>query len=306
VGTVTRLRASTPTTITELVHHFFERKDLARSSTRVYTTTFDALVEDLGQHSLATLDTEMVTEHLERRYGDAAPATFNRNRSAVSSLFAYGLRRGWMDHNPVEAVERRRDRPDASQIERRKALPVRDLEALWSRKSIPLRERTLWRMLFDTAGRANEILGLNIENLDLGERAARVTGKGGASEPIHWATATARLLPRLLNGRAKGPVFLSDRLPVRPMPLADIDPTTGRARLSYRRSATLFSDHSDGWTLHQLRHSSLTHLAEQGVDLALLKAKSRHRSLRSLERYVAPSDAAVAKLTAQHDLDAHH
>jgi hypothetical protein len=56
-------------------------------------------------------------------------------------------------------------------------------------------------------------------------------------------------------------------------------------------------------TLHQLRHSAITHLAEGGVDIALLKAKSRHQSLRSLERYACPSEAAVAKLTADHDRD---
>ena len=37
-----------------------------------------------------------------------------------------------------------------------------------------------------------------------------------------------------------------------------------------------------GWTLHQFRHSALTHLAEDNVQLPLLMAKSRHRSLRTL------------------------
>ena len=78
----------------------------------------------------------------------------------------------------------------------------------------------------------------------------------------------------------------------------DLDPTSGHARLSYRRAAEVFTKASDGWTLHQLRHSALTHLAEDGVDVALLRAKSRHASLRSLERYVRPSEASVAKLTA--------
>jgi len=35
-------------------------------------------------------------------------------------------------------------------------------------------------------------------------------------------------------------------------------------------------------------------MAEQGVDVALLKAKCRRRSLRSLERYTHPSSASVA------------
>jgi hypothetical protein len=47
----------------------------------------------------------------------------------------------------------------------------------------------------------------------------------------------------------------------------------------------LFREASGGWTLHQLRHSALTHLAEQNVRLPLLMAKSQHASLRSLQRY---------------------
>ena len=46
-----------------------------------------------------------------------------------------------------------------------------------------------------------------------------------------------------------------------------------------------FGRHSGGWTLHQLRHSSLTHLAEAGASAVMLQAKSRHRDLRTLLVY---------------------
>ncbi len=73
----------------------------------------------------------------------------------------------------------------------------------------------------------------------------------------------------------------------------DLCPITGRGRLSYERSAYLFKHTSlkvstTGWTLHQLRHSALTHLAEAGVNLPLLMAKSGHQNLRSLQRYARP------------------
>jgi integrase/recombinase XerD len=42
-------------------------------------------------------------------------------------------------------------------------------------------------------------------------------------------------------------------------------------------------------------------VAEAGVPLPLLMAKSRHESLRTLQRYARPSVDAVAALTAQHD-----
>jgi hypothetical protein len=48
-------------------------------------------------------------------------------------------------------------------------------------------------------------------------------------------------------------------------------------------------------------HSALTHLAKNDVQLPLLMAKSRHRSLRALQRYARPGPDAVAALTAAHD-----
>jgi hypothetical protein len=50
--------------------------------------------------------------------------------------------------------------------------------------------------------------------------------------------------------------------------------------LSYRRAAELFRVRT-GWTLHQQRHLALTHAAEDGTNLPLLLARSRHGSVRS-------------------------
>ena len=110
---------------------------------------------------------------------------------------------------------------------------------------------------------------------------------------MHWQTGAALLLPRLLAGRRAGPVFLVIRKPARAVVAADLCPVTGRARLSYRRAAELFElstrplAHPDataaelagvhGWTLHQLRHSMLTHEAENGTNTpTTLLARSRH------------------------------
>ena len=65
-----------------------------------------------------------------------------------------------------------------------------------------MREKTLWRMLYETAARANEVLALNVEELDLGARRAVVRGKeGGHRQEVVWASGTARLLPRYLGAR---------------------------------------------------------------------------------------------------------
>ena len=100
-----------------------------------------------------------------------------------------------------------------------------------SRREIPLRDKTLWRMLYETAARASEILAINVEDLDLEQRRAPIRSKGGDTQ--YWDTGTAHLLPRLLRlpdgtSRTSGPLFLASRRPVparRPAP-RDICPHT--------------------------------------------------------------------------------
>lgn len=165
--------------------------------------------------------------------------------------------------------------------------------------------RRCWRLLYETAARASEVLSLDVGDVDLENRRAVVRSKGGDLELLHFQTGSARLLPRLIAGRMSGPVFLTDRRPApgRAPATVDVCPMTGHARLSYRRAEEIFRAASGGWTLHQLRHSAITHLAEDNVGLTLLMAKSRHTSLRSLQRYARPSADAVAALTAAHDRD---
>ena len=76
-----------------------------------------------------------------------------------------------------------------------------------------LREKALWRLLYETAARANEALSLDIEELDFHLRQATITGKGGHRELIFWASGAARVLSRYLRGRTRGPVFLTHRKP---------------------------------------------------------------------------------------------
>lgn len=174
-----------------------------------------------------------------------------------------------------------------------------------------LREKTLYRMLFETAGRADGILGVNIEDLDFAGRGCQVKAKGTkaksrrrgqaredfALETVYWDAGTARLLSRLLKGRNRGPVFVTHRRagPGKIVSPRDVCPDTGFARLSYGQARALLAEHTAvrgpgaGWYLHEYRHSSLTHLGEQGASLLMLMAKSPHKKPENVRRYFKPS-----------------
>ncbi|WP_282701503.1 site-specific integrase [Streptomyces sp. CC219B] len=201
--------------------------------------------------------------------------TVNRELSIARKAIGWWQRQGWIVGDPTIGIERRPAPPD-----RTKALAENQIAALW-RLDVGLREKTQWKMLYESAARADEVLCLNVEDLYPQDKRGRITAKGGATEWIHWQSGTAQLLPRLIARRTRGPLFLTDRTAPAGTPTLDVCPDTGRARLSYRRAEEIFEENTrllanplaspedieelDGWTLHRLRHSALTHDAEGGT-----------------------------------------
>jgi integrase len=298
MGTVTNLRRSNVKTWGGAVDRFLSTRDLSSGSQRVYRLTLERVGGYLGTAGLKDVTASRLTKAVEKAYPTASANSWNRHVATVRSFTSFCLRQGWITRDIATGLERR-----SAPVDHTRALSRPDIERLLARKDVPVRDRCLWRMLYETAARANEVLRLNIEDLNLAQRRATTIRKGGALDTIHWASGTARLLPYVIGDRETGPLFLSSR-PVqqrRAPAKSDLDPTGQFARLSYARAAQIFSEATGGWTLHQLRHSALTHYAEGGVALPMLMAKSRHESLRTLQRYVRPSTEAVAKMTADHD-----
>ncbi|MEU6040307.1 hypothetical protein ABZ801_33365 [Actinomadura sp. NPDC047616] len=73
------------------------------------------------------------------------------------------------------------------------------------------------------------------------------------------------------------------------------------AEYLFKTASAALDPHPAGWTLHQLWHSALTHLAAAGRSAAELQAKSRHAHLGSLGHYVRLGEETSARITAEHD-----
>lgn len=204
--------------------------------------------------------------------GTMRSRTWNRHIAALRSFTTFARRNGWTAEDPAAVLERRKEAAD-----RTKAIPAAHLERLFRREDIAVREKCLSRLLYETAAQAEEVLASDVDDdLDMASKRLRVVRKGGDTDWLHFQSGSARLLPRLITGRETGPLFLADRRPgpARAPASVDLCPLTGRSRLSYERAEYLFELSSlkvtnRGWTLHQLRDSALTHLAEAGLTSTL-------------------------------------
>jgi len=226
-------------TVGEAAEDFLGRDDLDTATVRSYGQTLRRLCRTVGERTpLAELTADQVTRVFATAWGDAAATTWNRHRSTIRSFGA------WASLGDLAAGLDRR----AETRPRTPSLTPERLEELWS-LDVPLRERTLWRLLHESAASVSAVLSLDVEDLDLDDRRARADGTW-----VSWRAGTAQLLPSLLGDRTSGPVFLADRRPGpgrMPAP-ADLCPHTGRGRLSYERAEHLFK-RTTGGTLRQLR-----------------------------------------------------
>ena len=274
----------------ELVQQPVEGRD-AHPASAAGKLRLGSLLTEFGREmGVSTPDNAVLAKWFTGKWGNGSPGTWNVRRVGLRAACRYWADQRWVTDDLAGRLRARKVAPDRS-----RTLSRADVEALLTREDITIRERTLWCLLYESAAGSAEVLRLDVEELDLANRKAKVWRKGGAVDVIVWQTGTACLRPRLLKGRRSGPLFLTNRRARVELPPADIDPDSGKARLSYRQAEDLFKAASGGETLHQLRHSALTHDAEDGTSTVMLMAKSGHTSIASLARYARPSAEALQR-----------
>jgi hypothetical protein len=252
------------------VEHYLAGAELGAASRRVYRISLTSWAWPLvgrqppGGRSrrlasppvvpLALLDHADTSGRLAAAVADrirtAQPRTVNRELSALRSAVGWWQARHWIDTDPTAGLHLAAGRPAGT-------APLTSTQrAALFQAPVGLREQALWHLLQDTGTAAETVLALDAGGVDIAGRRARLP----TGELLRYERATADLLDWLLAGRRAGPVFRTGRRAPAGTPARDVCPLTGRARMSYRRAAEIFSEWTrpldpagHGWTLHQLR-----------------------------------------------------
>src|SRR5580698_7054900 len=100
MGTVTAIRQDRAATLAEACAAFLATLDYpeSRGTMKAYSSTLRALRAEFGDAAdPAALEAVHVGAWFTRKWGDAAPATFNRNLDAIRSAQRYWQDRQWMN-----------------------------------------------------------------------------------------------------------------------------------------------------------------------------------------------------------------
>ena len=123
---------------------------------RAYAGVLDRMGEVLGpDRELTGVTDAQLGQALTRLWGERAESTWNRNRAAVGSWLAWSAGKQHWDAPALPgSLERRRESQDST-----KAVSRSRIDRLCRRRDVPLRDKTLWRMLYESASRGTRNTG---------------------------------------------------------------------------------------------------------------------------------------------------
>lgn len=229
-------------------------------------------------------------------------ATAARKLAAAHTFFKYLRREGVLEGDPAALVATpKRDVRLPTHLSEREVDTL--LAAAADDSPLGLRDRAILELFYASGLRLSELVGLDVEDLNLSARMVRVLGKGGKERIVPFNRNAASCLKEYLRRRValvsdprKGDIGTS-RGPHRALrraqqPVGDplfVNYRGGRLTVRsvdrlVRRYAMAMSSQM-GISPHALRHSFATHLLQRGADLRAIQELLGHARLSTTQRY---------------------
>ncbi|SHG64442.1 site-specific tyrosine recombinase XerD [Streptoalloteichus hindustanus] len=280
-------------TIAAYLDHLAVERGTARNTLDSYRRDLRRYAEFLAGEGIADL-AAVTPDHLARFLGELREGGPDRPALAASSaartlVAVRGLHRFAHQEGQVPEDVSREVRPPTPPRRLPKALPVDDVVRLLENTGSEddprgLRDRALLEVLYSTGARISEAVGLDLDDVDAGERTVVLDGKGGKQRlvPVGRPALAAldaylvRARPALAaKGRGTPAVFLNAR----------------GGRLSRQGAWLVVQAAAERAGIgaevspHTLRHSFATHLMEGGADVRVVQELLGHASVTTTQIY---------------------
>ena len=216
----------------------------------------------------------------------AARGTLARRTASARAFFAWARRTGRIPDDPAARLaspKRHRTLPGVLKADQAGALLDIATVAADDEDPLHLRNLAILELLYGSGIRVGELVQLDLDDVDLDQRLARVLGKGNKQRTVPYGVPARDALrtwfrvgrPRLATPASGAAAFLGRRG-------ARVDPREVR-----RVVHALLAHVPDAPDIgpHGLRHSAATHLLEGGADLRTVQELLGHASLGTTQIY---------------------
>lgn len=252
-------------------------------------------IEELGRKDLVRYHTALCAQ-LSKRSGELlTPSTINHRFYAVSLMYSCLYRSGAIAANPARGLDLKLPR---SATWARRAMTREEikkfLESIDTTTKTGLRDKSLFELIYSSGLRAGEAATLKVKDLDFDRRLMIVRGKFDRDRMVPVSEVARDFLVLYLGeriGDSDAYLFpgLSGHL------------SRGQVSDRFRELARRFDLDTPEISTHSIRHSTATHLLENGASIRHVQELLGHRSIESTVRY---THVLTESLAAVHH--AHH
>lgn len=266
--------------------------------------------------TVADLDLTSVRAHLaELNKAGKARSSVARKLSALRTFVKYLRREELIEHDPTAmAVAPKRDQTIPTHLSEPEM--ARLIEMPSTGDPLGRRDRAILELFYASGLRLSELVGIDLEDLNLSGRMVRVMGKGGKERllPFNQNTVTAlrawladraailaarqaRARRRTVVAPRKTVAGARQKVPGDPLFLNSRGGRlTGRSVDRMLRRYVAQCSTRMGISPHALRHSFATHLLQRGADLRAIQELLGHSRLSTTQRYTHVNAAQLIEV----------
>ena len=215
----------------------------------------------LHRIAIADVTHQIVAEHLSKLERRSGPVARNRARSSLSRLFTWAMQEGFADRNPVGDTAKRVERA------RERVLSKDELQAIWDATDEPGDHNAIVRLLLLTGQRRQEVGGIGWHEVDLENALWTIPSERTKNRRAH-EVPLSRLAMDVLAGFAEQ-VDRAFVFGIGEGPFSGW--SRAKARLDQKSGV-------QNWTLHDLRRTFVTEIAEMGIQPHVIEAIVNHTS----------------------------
>jgi site-specific recombinase XerD len=245
--------------------------------------SFASIATYFGTRLVASIDSLSVVAYATWRLkGEpgikgVVPITVRHDLHSLSKFFKFAIKQGWCHDNPVLAE----DIPSDKDAERINVQSPEQEQAFFDAIKLKWPKlRDLCRLILLQGCRPEELLAMQVSHVDLLRMTIRIVeGKSAAAKrTLKLRRESVEILTRLTQAAKGEYIFCSERSKTKKMSLSTIEGQMARVNVP-----------GVNCVIYDWRHTFGTRAANSGTSLASLKNILGHSSLRSVMKYVHPS-----------------
>lgn len=282
---------------TDFLEYLEIEQNRSQKTIRNYDHYLTRLLDFAGDIKVSDIDAELVRKwrlwlnRLGTNTSDELQkSTQNYHLIALRSFLKYCARRDIPALTADKIELARTARPKVT------FLTLEELERMFAQPDVSslggLRDRAILELLFSSGLRVSELVGLDIDHINLKRREFMVRGKGQKDRPIFISEDAANWIQKYLDRR----VDTTRPLFIRYSGQRKVDTSGNFHRLTARSVQRLVARHalSAGITKHvsphTMRHSFATDLLMNGSDLRSVQAMLGHANIATTQIYTHVTD----------------